>query len=404
VGKIFKLKRKFYNQSGQVAVMVALLLTALVGMLALVVDVGSMYDDRSSLQGVADAAALTGAKELPGTSTDILVILEDFIDSYNTTNGTNLSVDIIDLQSFPLVGGVPNTMLTVTVTNPDSPIYFGNAVPGFARSSVAARATATAVVGSPVEYPAVPWGLLDAGDKWFNFNSVNPHGHIRYGEPITLLYRELTDIGPDNYVPENYFDALDIGGSGDPIVNYENAIVNGTSLNFTDQISISDDYLGNVSDETYNGVERRVMQQPPNVGLDINLDPDLLPYPIFTPTINPDDSLNTATLERGDSQLVIIPVIGAWPHATTTILYFLPFVITDCELVEALWTEDPDPLSPSYGVLTDPPVYTRAVKVTGVFLSEAYITTNGEIRGLDYTHLSETRSIIKVVRLVKNPE
>jgi Flp pilus assembly protein TadG len=57
VGKIFKLKRKFYGQKGQVAVMVALLLTAFVGMLALVVDVGSMYEDRSSLQGVADVAA-----------------------------------------------------------------------------------------------------------------------------------------------------------------------------------------------------------------------------------------------------------------------------------------------------------------------------------------------------------
>ena len=202
MGKIFKLKRKFYNQSGQVAVIVALLLTALVGMLALVVDVGSMFDDSSSLQGVADAAALTGAQELPGSYTDILAVLEDFIDSYNTSNSTNLSVeigdghDIIDLQSF---GGVDNTMLTVKVTNPDSPIYFGNAVPGFARPSVEASATATAVVGSPVEYPAVPWGLIDAGqyEDFISEPLIRIWFGVEYSGGSALKYREQTDTYVD---------------------------------------------------------------------------------------------------------------------------------------------------------------------------------------------------------------
>jgi Flp pilus assembly protein TadG len=412
VGRIFKLKRKFYNQKGQVAVMVALLLAAFVGMLALVVDVGSMYEDKSSLQGVADAAALAGAQELPGTKADILVVLENFIDSYNTSNGTNLSVeigngdDIIDLQSFPTVGGVPNTMLTVTVTNSDSPIYFGNAVPDFGKTSVAARATATAVVGSPLEYPAVPWGLLDAG-QW---NDPNPNPVT--GEPIRILfgveyrggsalqYRELTDTmidpltGETNYFNGFYFDALDIDGSGSA-VNYMDALVNGTPLSIDTQVSA----LANVVDETYQGLETRIMQQPHGNASFGELDTDL---------VNTVLSPYSATLVRGDSQLIIIPVIYDWPPDNDPIQYFRPFILTGCEIDDAVPVLAPFTGLPVIDPDTGLPLTTRAVFVSGMFLSEAFITTNGDIGPLVEQPPSPTTpsipSIIKVIRLVPNPD
>jgi Flp pilus assembly protein TadG len=53
------------EESGQVFVFVAFILVCLVGMAALVVDVGSWYQAQRKLQTAADAAALAGAQELP---------------------------------------------------------------------------------------------------------------------------------------------------------------------------------------------------------------------------------------------------------------------------------------------------------------------------------------------------
>ena len=53
------------DESGQVLVFVAVILTGLVGMAALVVDVGSWYQADRKLQTAADAAALAGAQDLP---------------------------------------------------------------------------------------------------------------------------------------------------------------------------------------------------------------------------------------------------------------------------------------------------------------------------------------------------
>src|SRR5438445_13711730 len=49
------------KQEGFVLVVLAIVLLALVGFLALAVDIGVLYSARTSAQGVADAAALAGA-------------------------------------------------------------------------------------------------------------------------------------------------------------------------------------------------------------------------------------------------------------------------------------------------------------------------------------------------------
>lgn len=53
------------GQSGQTLVVALLTMAALLGMLALVVDVGMAYYQRRSLQNAVDAAALAGSSELP---------------------------------------------------------------------------------------------------------------------------------------------------------------------------------------------------------------------------------------------------------------------------------------------------------------------------------------------------
>lgn len=66
-------KRSVFNaklksrQQGAVAIIVALCLVVLVGMMGLVLDLGHLYVTKTELQNAADAAALSGAKELNKT-------------------------------------------------------------------------------------------------------------------------------------------------------------------------------------------------------------------------------------------------------------------------------------------------------------------------------------------------
>lgn len=59
------------RQGGAVAIMVGFSIFLLIGMAALVVDLGHLYLARTGLQNAADAAALSGAKQLDGTAEGI---------------------------------------------------------------------------------------------------------------------------------------------------------------------------------------------------------------------------------------------------------------------------------------------------------------------------------------------
>ena len=66
------------DESGQAFVFIAAILTALIGMTALVVDVGSWYQADRRLQTAADAAALAGAQELPESQSDARSVAEQY--------------------------------------------------------------------------------------------------------------------------------------------------------------------------------------------------------------------------------------------------------------------------------------------------------------------------------------
>jgi len=66
------------GESGQAFVFVAVILTGLIGMSALVVDVGSWYRADRKLQTAADAAALAGAQELPLNQSSAKTIAQQY--------------------------------------------------------------------------------------------------------------------------------------------------------------------------------------------------------------------------------------------------------------------------------------------------------------------------------------
>lgn len=99
-------KRSVFNaklksrQQGAVAIIVALCLVVLVGMMGFVLDLGHLYVTKTELQNAADAAALSGAKELNGKVTGI-------------NNAINKAIEAAGKNKFNL----NSTALVITATN-----------------------------------------------------------------------------------------------------------------------------------------------------------------------------------------------------------------------------------------------------------------------------------------------
>jgi hypothetical protein len=73
-------RRGAAGEDGQVAIIVALMLTVMLGFGALVVDVGLNWAARTQLQSAADAAALAAAAELPGQPDEALAKVREYLD------------------------------------------------------------------------------------------------------------------------------------------------------------------------------------------------------------------------------------------------------------------------------------------------------------------------------------
>ncbi len=77
------LKNTLYNQKGAALVLVAGAMAVILGMAALVIDIGYLYVTKTRLANAADASALAGAQELPGRPKQALAVAQ----SYAAQNG-----------------------------------------------------------------------------------------------------------------------------------------------------------------------------------------------------------------------------------------------------------------------------------------------------------------------------
>jgi len=68
-----------HDARGQAAVLTVVFLTALLGMVALVLDVGSWYREQRATQSTADAAALAAAQALPESPADARVLANEYV-------------------------------------------------------------------------------------------------------------------------------------------------------------------------------------------------------------------------------------------------------------------------------------------------------------------------------------
>jgi hypothetical protein len=123
------------DQSGQAFVLTAVYITALLGMAALVLDVGSWFRQHRHLQATADAAALAGAQELPASTGLARSVAERYAHK-NTRALTGVTVEFSTKFE-------PNDTIHVEVEKP-APGFFSKI---FGLNSVAEDAGAVARVG-----------------------------------------------------------------------------------------------------------------------------------------------------------------------------------------------------------------------------------------------------------------
>src|SRR5947209_4613273 len=77
-----RLRQRTRDEHGATIVFVAVVMIVILGMAALVVDVGSWFNTRREAQNAADAAALAGVQDLPGSAS---TAVNDAV-SYGQTN------------------------------------------------------------------------------------------------------------------------------------------------------------------------------------------------------------------------------------------------------------------------------------------------------------------------------
>jgi Flp pilus assembly protein TadG len=130
------------NERGQAAVLSLVFLTVLLGMAALVLDIGSWYRADRDTQKTADAAALAGAHALPDSTANASALASQ----YATKNGGGL-----DSVSFSSSLG-PNDTINVKIKRPATGIF--TKLFGVSSVTVGSKASARAALISQAKYVA----------------------------------------------------------------------------------------------------------------------------------------------------------------------------------------------------------------------------------------------------------
>lgn len=221
--------RYLTNEKGSVLVLLAGALFVLVGMLAMVADLGVAYVDRAMLSNAADAAALAGAYELPQNPQ----AARDAAEQYAEKNG--VPADKLDVDILP--GG---ESIRVSVRKKMS-LFFGRLL---TRDEKILGASSKARVG-------VVSALKGAAPL-----AVEKNDFV-YGERYLLKQGAQEDVFFQFESPyhSGFFGALALGGSG--ASRYEENLTNG----YGELISIGDiipTESGNMSNPTKRAIDTRL--------------------------------------------------------------------------------------------------------------------------------------------------
>lgn len=360
------ISKKLLSQKGQVAVATVLFLVCLLGMTALVVDAGSLYQKRGFYQTVADSAALAGAQELPESREYAIAAAVDYAERNNVDilyNCRDYTAEGIEISTTEY----PDDTITVILSNREAPLYFAKI---FGNDTASISAGAKAMVGKPVEmYNTVPWAaVIPEGTNWESWL-----GSVAGEEKV--ISGELED---SDFIA---WDTTDHPGQW--VQNYKNRIINGYQEPLKEGNSI---YTREIRiNQTGDAVKDRI-----DIWDDFN---GLIQY----------GDGGIIKLAKNDDQFVIVPLIydtalkewweehlegypeeepEEWPEVWVEIEAFAPFIITGIES-----TGHGHGHGHGHGSKTE---------IKGRFIHQALIVQEGEIEAFDPDGLG-----FKVIRLVR---
>src|SRR5438876_11022702 len=252
------------KQKGFVLVVLALLLVALIGFLALAVDIGVLYSARTSAQEVADAAALAGAftfindtqssQPQTASSNALQVALNNSVLGQPVSAGdVNVNVDYA------------NRRVTVDVQSTQN-TYFARAL-GVQTAAVAVQAVAEAAKYSTGSACTKPWFIPNtvmsssdacpacgANEVMISGGKVTAFAQSKFGHEF-----RVTSQDPSNRLAPGQFYAIDLskGGGND----YKDNIANcaSTYVRCLDSYSV---LTGNKAGPTQQGVNDLVGNPP----------------------------------------------------------------------------------------------------------------------------------------------
>jgi putative Flp pilus-assembly TadE/G-like protein len=245
------------NQTGQATVLTLVFLTVLLGMAALVLDVGSWYRADRDTQSTADSAALAGAQALPDSTANA----SSLASNYAGKNGGGL-----DGVSFSSSYG-PNDTIKVTIKKPAQGIF--TRLFGVSSINVGSKASARTALISSAKYVAPivvrnthPKLLGTTGCPCFDPSNVTTIPLGRNGAPgaFDLLNLDGSRGGTSpgilaDWMLKGYDGYLDIGQYySDPGAKWDSSQMHdaldqriGTTLLFP----VYDDLIGNGSNAQY---------------------------------------------------------------------------------------------------------------------------------------------------------
>lgn len=150
------MRRRMKDESGAVAVVVALSIVVLVGMAALAVDAGYLYSVRRQLQTAADAAALAGCRVMieDGSEGEILAEARVYAEDENAVRPADSAVMVMDPPD--TVVDFDEQSVQVTVTK-ESPLFFAR-IFGASNTPVVAKAKAKVAYLTGIR-GIVPWSV-----------------------------------------------------------------------------------------------------------------------------------------------------------------------------------------------------------------------------------------------------
>jgi hypothetical protein len=299
--------KKLLPQKGQIVVATVLFLTCLLGITALTVDAGSLYQKRGFYQTVADSAALAGAQELPESREYAVAAAVDYAQrnnvdiSYNCRDYTSEEVEISSTLS-------PNDTITVTLSNREAPLYFAKI---FGKDKASISAGAKAMAGKPIQvYGLVPWAaVIPEGEDWENWlGSVAGEEMVISGELEDTDFIAWDTTSHPGQWNQRYRNRI--------IDGYQEPLEAGDSI-YTRDINIA---------QTINAVNERIDT-----------------WDGFNELIRYGDG-GIIKLAENDDQFVIVPLIydtelqewweehpEDWPEVWVDIVAFAPFIITEID-------------------------------------------------------------------------